>query len=532
MLKESLTVSQLANDGPAKMLVYARWFLLGICIQFPVVGQAKLELLEAVRSGLQRNPQLDSQRAQIGIAAGAKQFETGAFDPLMQSGFENTLTNAATLIPGNPAQIGPETRTFAQNAMSLGASKLFRNGISVSPSYSTLRTSNSLLYPKGYSSTLVGISVSIPLLRGRGAVVVAARERAASLEVRASEFDLDFAIANIARIVGNAYWNLVAAYRNLDVATASARRGQIYVDNTQALIEADHVPRSDLFGVTGNLTRRRALQITAENLVISARQNLAVASGLSAEEITTELLEPADDFPETPNGELPSNLPLSLGKGLQKALGQRADYLAALTRKEKATTLLPAAQNALLPNVSLTAGSGYEGLRAGGSLGDFLASPVGGLRGPNVTGGISFSVPMNRNSAYGTLQQTRAGVLQADALVRDTARFVSQGVTVAVANVRASIQRVEVTRVAVEAITNALNGVREKYIAGIGSVVEILQMEDTLNSALADEVQARFEYALSLIQYRFATGTLVPAGQAAPVIERKAFFDPIPNVEP
>jgi outer membrane protein TolC len=45
----------------------------------------------------------------------------------------------------------------------------------------------------------------------------------------------------------------------------------------------------------------------------------------------------------------------------------------------------------------------------------------------------------------------------------------------------------------------------------MGSIVDVLIVEDKLNNALIQQVQAQQAYALAVVQFRFSTGTLLQA---------------------
>jgi len=524
----SLTVS---------LRVYLRklGFTLGclLCLGvWPIHCQTpRLDLLQAVGSALSHHPQLAAQQAQIEFSEGAKAIESSIFDPLLQSGLTQNLTIAPPLVPGFNA-VGPGTDTINQTNYSLTGAKLYRDGISVNPYSQINRETDSYFYPNGYNSSAVGVTVTVPLLRRRGSKVVAAPERAAEMEVRAAQHDFDFLLANIANSVAQNYWALVAAYRNLDVALSAESRGHIYVESTQALIDADHVPRSDINEVRANLAERTAARIAAQNSLVVARQRLSQAMGRSAEEIIQPLGDPADDFPFAPAAMELSESGSSLRHDLSQALVRRADYLAAVIRKQKILVLLPAAQNALRPALNVSLGGGYQGVRGGRGPEYFFASPFSGVRGPTVSAGVTYSYPLGNHAALGSLQQLQANIRQADVSVQELARAISETTTVAVDSVSSAVLRVEKARQTVDLAQEALTGAREKYREGFGSVVEILQFEDRLNSALAEQVQARLDYAIALTQYRFAVGTLVPSNQQTPVIRKEAFMNPISNEEP
>ena len=94
---------------------------------------------------------------------------------------------------------------------------------------------------------------------------------------------------------------------------------------------------------------------------------------------------------------------------------------------------------------------------------------------------------------------------------------------VALAGVRNAGLRLAKARESVTAFQSALEGEREKYRLGFGSLVDILITEDRLTVALAVQVRARLDAAVELAHLRQATGTLVEPNAAAPRADREAF---------
>ena len=218
---------------------------------------------------------------------------------------------------------------------------------------------------------------------------------------------------------------------------------------------------------------------------------------------------------------------------LDRALKQRADYLAAQNRRGQSEILEVAARNKLLPVLNLQVGGGYSAIRPGVSAGDYLIAPFSNVRGPNITGGLTYTFPVGNHAARGVLEQDIAAVRQGDVHILQAAQGISQQLVVAVKGVRNAILRVRESRFEVDSSQASVDGAREKYRAGLGSVVEILQVEDVLNTALGDQVQAQLAYAQALTQLRFASGTLVAAHQATPAITHDALFTlPFDNLEP
>ena len=95
--------------------------------------------------------------------------------------------------------------------------------------------------------------------------------------------------------------------------------------------------------------------------------------------------------------------------------------------------------------------------------------------------------------------------------------------SVALAGVRNAGLRLGKARESVTAFQAALDGEREKYRLGFGSLVDILITEDRLTAAQAVQVRARLDAAVELARLRQATGTLVDPNTTAPWADREAF---------
>jgi outer membrane protein TolC len=260
--------------------------------------------------------------------------------------------------------------------------------------------------------------------------------------------------------------------------------------------------------VTANLAQRSSNRIAAEQQVLAAQQQLMLDMGLSAEQISQERLLPADDFPNGEDQPLPSDSAISMQYYVDQALLHRSDYLASRQRVAEQGILVNAARNRLLPQIDLNLYSGYSGWREGVSSGNFFTSSGTGIGGPNSGIGIKYSFATKNQAFHGALRQAQAISRQVDLQSSDTARNISASVVIAVNAVRHAILRVKKARESVVAFQAALSGQRDRYKGGISSLVEALSVEDKLNAALSDQVQAELSYAVALTQFRFATGTI------------------------
>jgi len=476
-----------------------------------------LSLLDAIRATLSNHPLIRAQQGQVEISIGSREQASGAFD-WISSG---SLLHDLTTLPLTAAQQQENALTGNSNAdqitrntsYSIIAPKLFRNGITVTPQFQLGRTTDNITNIGGFNASTLRISVNVQLFRGQGKDAVAAQENSAKAEVEATLLDLNQLISQLMVNTASSYWNLVAARKNLAIAADAEQRANVYLTQVQALVDADHVPRNDLNEVKANLASRSSTRLAAEQQVLASQQQLAVDMGASPQSMAAGAIQPADGFPDGEHTELPSNTPVSLEYYIGQALQRRADYLASRRRTAGAGILVKAARNGLQPQIDLNFSSGYSGLQQGRQFSDFFGAAAGGVQGPNASVGIIYSFPGQNRLAKGAFLRAEGAQIQADAQVQELASTIGSQVVVAAEAVRNAALRLAKARESVVSYQLALTGEREKYGGGIGSIVDILTVEDRLTSALSDQVQAELSYALAIAQFRFATGTLIRPDQ-------------------
>jgi outer membrane protein len=485
-----------------------------------------LSLVETVRYTLSNHPNLRIQQQQVNINKGARQEASAIFDTtfgtsVKRDNLNSPLTHIQQSVLPNPAL---DDQTAGIISTNLYAGKLFRNGISVSPVLDLARNTDNLTRSTGVSTSHMGIVVTIPMLRGRGRSIVAAQENAADLEVDASLYDLNHLLAQLIVNTASSYWGFVAAKKNLEIAWDAEARGKVYVDSVQTLIDAGHAPKSDINEVEANRAQRSATLINAEQQVEVARQQLAVDLGLQSDQIL-DVSEPSDDFPDPQGQTEPSDHPAAIREYIGQALSRRADLLAAQMRERESRSLIKPAEDQSRPQWDLNLGTGFSGLQEGLNFGQFLSAPWSRIGGADLTMGFTYTFAPRNSSAHGRTLEAKSRAEQASLVTEDTARKISSGVVVAVKAVRNSMEQLKEAHNSVNAFQSALSAEKEKYRLGIGSIVNILTIEDKLNQASLTEVQAKLAYAIALVQLRFATGTLVDTNQSTQVIVRDMFFN-------
>lgn len=489
--------------------------LLALALAGFAFGQTtsgKLTLQEALETTLSLHPQAKIREQQVVASRGALREASGIFDPFLSSGLQQSfaptpLTNAQTS-PGGTKSAASNITTF-----SAGTTRLYRNGISAGPIVELDRSRDRFSNSTGVNRSRIAYEMAIPLLRNRGKDVVAARELSAGVQVEASRLDLNQAFTDLLANTAASYWELVGAIRLLAVADGSVDRGRTFLENVEDLIKGDRIPRNDVHQVRANLADRTAARIAASQQVVVARQQLALALGVLPEAVAG-IPDPSDDLPLALAG--PEDKPELVRRYIELALKQRSDYLAARKRTDAGRALLAQAKNALLPDVALTLSSGYSGLREGIYPQSLLASAGYGVRGVDAVAGVRYGFSPRNNAAGGRLAQIEAAIQQAELQASAAARVISSEVVVSLAGVRNSALRLNKATESVTAFQAALEGEREKYRRGFGSLVDILTIEERLTGALAVEVRARTDAAVELARLRQATGTLIAPDASTP----------------
>jgi outer membrane protein TolC len=490
-----------------------------------------LGLLDALQSTLVNQPALHIEEQQVVSSRAVRRQASGAFDAVIGTSLsQNRINNPLT--PFNQQQaglLGIITNNQVSNVTNLdiGATKEYRNGITISPSFLNTRTTDNIYDLGGVNLTTLAFQVNVPLLRGRGHDVAAARETAAGIEVEASLLDLNQTIASLLSNTASSYWDAVGAAKNLKVVQESEERGKIYVKNVQTLIAAGRVPASEIHQVQANLATRSAARISAEQSLLAVRQQLALAMGLSTDQMA-KVGMPADDFPIDDGQVLAVLNSHSLQQFFDLALVRRADYLAAKKRELEQRTLLTPARNGTLPQLSLNLSTGYSSLDEGTGIANFFSAPGRAPRGPDVGVGVTYQFPPSNNAALGALMLAQSNVRQAELRTLQTSQSIMASVVTAVGGVRNAALQLQRAREAVAASQAALDGEREKYRLGVGQLVDVLTMEDRLTVAEQSQVSAELGYAVALTQLRFATGSIVEPAQTVQSVDRDVFLT-VPN---
>lgn len=455
-----------------------------------------LGLLEAVRLTLVRDPNIALQEVRVESSRGFLEIVSSPFDPVVAASGTWTEVDVPT------SESTSSRQQLVRNTVSVV--KPFRTGLSIEPGVVLNREVAS--GDPGANTGNFFFRFRQPLLRGRGREAVAAGELSAERELAASELDLRQATAGRVLAVASQYWSARAAQLDLEVLISSQESSRELLETTRRLVEADQTPAAELVQLEANLAAKESSRIGGERRLFAAKQDLGREIGLDPAEISALSL-PSDPFPVVRPEEVPGGA--EVDRLVAVALSRRADLRAARERQSGADLLIRAAENGLKPQLDLIFTPSYTGFVQGTDAGSFF-TPLG-LNVPGVSSLLSLSLswPTLNSLARGELLQAQAARRQSALVVDLVAKGIGADVPTALDSVRRSALQLAKATEAVGLFERAVVNEEKKLRAGTSTFINLISQRDRLTLARQLEVSAELALALSLVELRFQTGTLL-----------------------
>ncbi len=492
----------------------------------PEAPAVPLTLVDATARALARNNDIALGRESFRIADASLLKADGSYDPTfrLDARYRNHTDPANSLLSGAPAgEISPSQEGVAGSA-SLGA--LLPTGGTVNLSAYGARdlTNNFLvLLSPGYSTSL-GIDVRQPLLQNLSIDPARRAIRIASLDRKRSAASLRSTVADSIANVERAYWNLVAARRDVQVREASVRLAAEQREDTKSRIDVGALPESDLAQPVAEYERRRGDLYASQESARRAELLLKLQIlNDDADPLWNQTLDPMDK-PETPI------VRLDLAAALRVAEAKRPEIAEAEARVAQRGVDVDFTKDRLKPQLDLVAGYARRGLAgalnpnapATGFLGGPVVVPdaldgafgrsVGTItegRFPDASIGLALTVPVFNRSAKGDVAIAKAQKSQAEIVLAQQKQRVAVEVRNAVLTLDTAAQRIDAAKAGRAAAETQLSAEKERYGVGLSTNFFVLTRQNDLAAAVLTEIAALTDYRKALTDYARAAGTLL-----------------------
>jgi outer membrane protein len=511
-------------------------------------GKLRISLQDAIDLALQNNLDIAIQRyapwlaeanilrtmgggASRGTLTALGNIPAQNFDPL----FTSTLSMDQRTIPvNNPLTAGTGTGIIPASTFSLlnthattgnfQYAQGFHTGTAFSAAFNNTRgstSSTSNFFSPFVASNFVLIA-NQQLLNGFGRLPNERNIRIAKLNKYMADQTFQQQVITSITAVGNAYWELVFARGNVDVA-----QHQIELANK---LYSDNKKQVDI----GTLAPLEIVQ--AEAQVASASQSLIVAQttslqdqlallNLISKDPTAPALRTVEIIPtDTADVAPPEVEKIPLEDAIKEAITKRPDVLQSGTTLKADDINVRATKNALLPVLNLSAEYASQGLAGNNRPCTFnaltcptpppqvysgLATSLGDMFSgvyPESNAQISLTIPIRNRQAQADNVTALLTARQDETRYRQTVN----NVAIDVHNTQIVLEQARVT-VAAAAKTRdldqqTLDAEQKKYQLGASTLFNIVSDQNTLASAASAEVRARVNLAEAKVNFDRAMG--------------------------
>jgi len=322
--------------------------------------------------------------------------------------------------------------------------------------------------------------------------------KAADSQVAEAQATYQAAAQNLILRVATAYFNVLAALDTLQAQESSLKAFDLQLEQANKRFEVGLIAITDV-------EQARAARDTAAAAVIAGKQSLASAEN-QLEVITGRqydtLSEPGTDMPLVrPN-------PASQDQWVQTSLQQNLSLIASRLAADVARDNVRIAFGGHLPTVSLVASRSFNSAGVDESivgLGDFNL--------PSWTNdrqiGLEVTVPIfSGGGTQARVHQAQYQWIAAKDAVEQASRSTVQQARDAYLGVISGIAHVQALQQAMTSSQTAYRATEAGYRVGTQTEVDVLNALSTLVQAKTNFASSRYAYITSVVQLRFAAGTL------------------------
>ncbi len=515
---------------------YILFFITFFAIHFNVVYGQEIpgDLIKLATYTLNKNPDIATGALAIQNAAGTIKVQRSTFDYQLTSVASITknkrrLFDADPISPivnGNVSTNGTE--------VSLGLQKALRSGIRTSFTVDYGRLSNN--FPFNQFNEEVGanqsdhtitttLSVTQPLIRGRGKKIATALETSSELALENAKYSYELTNAFEILQTGIAYWQYVGAYKRLTIFRANEERVRNVLAITLELVQADKKPAGDLAQIRADLANQERQTKIAEQQVYNARINLGRAIGIEVQE-SEHIGIPMNEFPSIPESKYATAV--SDQTMLAIAANHRKDIAAFHALKKGLALQLELARNHLKPTLDLSAFASYGAMNTGNGF-QKAFSTLGNREGSDYTIGLrlNFAFPLNNNLARGSFLQQQAALSEQEVSLHNLQRNIDLNVHIALNNLRNSVAILTKAEETLQYYQEVFSNEQVKFQNGLTTLLNLILFQERLTFAQLDYLAAQQQFATAIINLRFETGTLVKKNADEEIVLRntKVFYE-------
>ncbi|MBK9030123.1 MAG: TolC family protein [Myxococcales bacterium] len=354
------------------------------------------------------------------------------------------------------------------------------------------------LAPGVYTESITA-SITQPLLRGRGEELVLAAERAARVDRDATALAGDAAAVAVVEEVVLAYFDLIAAERELAIRIASLELAGERLRVTEAGIKAGGVAAAERISVQQAIATREEDILAGEVTVIEKSLALRRATGLT--------IGPGQLLLETDVALAIPTRTWDTGALLAAALAYSPEAAQLRAREAGATIEVMVGERGVLPALDLALSLGPSG-----SADDPGTAAVDMITFDEFAAALSLSyrTTLGEVAARATARTARAQRERVRIDASDLEKQIALAITRAVIAVNAAERRHALAVRTIDLAEQALAAEQARLASGKSRNVDVLARQDELRAAQLRQIRAIVEWHRAATTIAGLTGELLP----------------------
>jgi outer membrane protein len=458
-----------------------------------------ISLQDCIAMALQHNLELRIERYNPELALFNLQGSYGAYDPLFRASAQYDYAKSGKTVFQSfnaPIEIPGQEKNTDTFSSSLGG--LLPWGMSYSLSgrvadtdatrFRADNSGNIFAQPYSDSSGSVLLGVTQPLLKDFWLNPTRLNISVYKNRLKWTELGLRQRIMDVVTRVELNYYDLSAALENVKVQAKALELAQRLLEENKKRVEVGTLAPLDEKQAESDVAARQAD-------LISAEQSLG-----TQENLLKRLL--SDDFAGWNQVRLEPTESLSaereffnLQDSWSKGLTMRPEFLQAKLDVERQGIEVKINQNQLYPQLDLKAGGGFSGTTPeySGIFGDISRGDQ-----PSYYVGGQFSFPLGNRTARNNYKASKADYEVMLLSLKKTEQDIMIAIDEAINVAKASYDRVNATKKAVEFAQAALDAEQKKLENGKSTSFIVLRLQRDLTTARSDEIRALANYKRAL----------------------------------
>jgi outer membrane protein len=488
---------------------------------YVVGGKLELSLKQYLELVMSNNPDISIQKLSVEVQKNAIQRAFSVFDPTVLARFNSTRQES----PARDILAGAVTLNQLTQPFAMQYQQVLPNGTSYLVGFNNNRLStnsaNATFNPSHTSN--MNLNITQPLLRSRGSYFTKLPITIARGRLKVGMNNLEDSVMQLIAQAETVYWNLIETRENLRVQELALALADTALKRSQRELELGAISSLEIYQPQANYAN-------AEIFVTQARYRLQQAEDAVRRQIGADQIARYREMPIvlTESVAPPAAVALDKEELVQRALVRRPDLRASVETLANDDLVIRQANNALLPDLSVTAQYGSFGQggtfyrRTGnvtpegapivsvtpGGFGDAF-SQMWGFGFPTYGFGLTLRLPIKDRRASADLADAvvtkRIDTLRNRSIQQNIRLQVLQAVN-QVENSKASVQLAQIAR---DLAQKRVDAEQKRYELGTTTIFFVLAAQNDLTTAEAALVRESINYRRNLLTLLQRTGELL-----------------------